>query len=301
MGLIGKTPLPILRAGGLAWRLIRRWSKERVTARFVILMYHDVADGAAAGLFARQMEYLSKTATVVSLETLLQGVRAPQSARPDDVSGTYCAITFDDGYEGVYRNAFPALAKHGFAATVYLLSGFMHKTFNVFDRTGRSGLICKRPLLSWRQVHEMRRHGVAFGSHTSEHGDLSALGRRQAMEQLRCSRDEITNRVGSPCAHFAYPFGRYSIEAVEWVRETGFLSAVTTVHRPVTATDDVFKLPRTGIENRYSWTDFKRTIRGDWDFLGALQTLRRPALRMRSGTALPEPRRSTSRSELSKK
>jgi peptidoglycan/xylan/chitin deacetylase (PgdA/CDA1 family) len=266
----------MLRAAGAAWRLLRGMRPARMPGRFLILMYHDIADGAGAERFAREMNYLGTVATVVPLETLLQSVRRG-AAR-----GTSCAITFDDGYEGVYRNAFPRLIEHGFAATVYLISGFMHKTFNLADRTGRSGLADGQPLLSWRQVCEMQRHGVAFGSHMSAHGDMSILERRQAMEQLRCSREELSSRLGRPCEHFAYPFGRYSMEAVNWVREAGFLSAATTIHRPVTAADDIFRLPRAGIEDRYSCGDFRRIIRGDWDFIGWLQTIRRPALRMRT-------------------
>ncbi len=67
------------------------------------------------------------------------------------------------------------------------------------------------------------------------------------------------------------------------MRKAGFRTAATTVHRPLSANDDLFRLPRAGIEERYSLNDFKNIIRGDWDFIGLLQTLRRPALRMRTG------------------
>jgi peptidoglycan/xylan/chitin deacetylase (PgdA/CDA1 family) len=239
-------------------------------------MYHDVEDGAAADLFAQEMQYLSVAATVVPLEALLRIACSPTA------HGIACTVTFDDGYEGVYNNAFPCLMRHGLSAMVYLSTGFIHESINFADRNGHSGLIEGRSMLSWRQVREMDGHGVSFGSHMSEHGDLSVLGRRQAMQQLRRSREEIANRLGKPCNHFAYPYGRFTPQAVDWVREAGFRTAATIVHRPLIADDNLLRLPRAGIADRYSLRDFISIIRGDWDYIGLLQTLRRPRLRMRT-------------------
>jgi len=277
MGLIRNTPLPILRAGGCAWHRLRAFGAATGQRRHLILTYHDVGDGIPADLFARQMEHLSTVAAVVPLDTLLEGARTGGIAQ-----GIACAITFDDGYEGVYRYAFPCLMEHGFVAAVYLSTGFIRESGNLSDRAARSGLIEGRAMLSWRQVGEMARHGMCFGSHMSEHGDLSRLGRREAMEQLRRSREEVSDHLGKPCEQFAYPFGRYTAQAIDWVRVAGFRTAATTVHRALSPVDDPLRLPRAGIDERYSLCDFKRIIRGDWDFIGLLQTLRRPALRMRA-------------------
>ncbi len=281
MGLIGKMPLKWLRAGGRAWHLARRLTGEAHTLRCLILTYHDIADGAAAELFERQMKHLSCMATVVPLRNLLQ------IARRGGGRGIYCAITFDDGYEGVYRNAFARLLEHRFAATVYLSSGFVRESGAAGARAADAGLIDGHPLLSWRQAREMTRAGICFGSHMSEHGDLSVLGEREAKDQLRRSREEISCRLGRRCDHFAYPFGRFSAAAVKWVREAGFESAATTVHRALTARDDPWRLPRAGIAERYSMRDFERIIAGDWDFIGLLQTLRRPLVRARPRSTSP--------------
>ncbi|HKD69419.1 MAG TPA: polysaccharide deacetylase family protein [Candidatus Binataceae bacterium] len=283
MALIRNSPISVLRAGARAWRLLRRCAGAPARGRYLILMYHDIGCGITADLFARQMNYLRTVAAVVPLDVLLE------DARRGAASGAQCAITFDDGYEGVYRDALPCLLEHGFAATIYLSTGFIAESNNLAVNTGRSGLVKGRALLSWRQVREMDGCGLRFGSHTSGHGDLSMLGRREVMEQLRCSREEISMRLGKPCDHFAYPFGRFSRQAVGLVQEAGFRTAATTVHRALMAGDDPFRLPRAGIEDRYSMEDFKSIVRGDWDFIGLLQTLRRPRLRgATSTTPLPD-------------
>jgi peptidoglycan/xylan/chitin deacetylase (PgdA/CDA1 family) len=236
-------------------------------------MYHDVGDGIPPELFKAQMEYLSRHTMVMPLEALLRIARSGSSR------GTSCAITFDDGYEGVYRHALPSLRALGFPAMTYLSTGFIRDRNGGGRCVGQSGLCEGRPLLSWRQVREMEREGMRFGSHLSEHGDLSVLGRCEAVVQLLRSRDEIEQRLGKSCTHFAYPFGRLTMQSVSWVREAGYRTAVTTVHRPLAPDDDMLRLPRMGIEERYTLRDFVRVVVGDWDFIGQLQTLRRPAMR----------------------
>jgi peptidoglycan/xylan/chitin deacetylase (PgdA/CDA1 family) len=273
MELIRSTPLAVLRGGARIWRALRGFTSTPGASRCLILMYHDIGDGIPAELFRKQMDYLSRAATVMPFNTLLERARS-RTAR-----GISCAITFDDGYEGVYRVAFPCLLEHNFPALVYLSTGLIHESVSVADPS--FGLIAGRRLLSWRHVGEMDRHGMGFGSHLSEHGDLSVLARPAAMNQLCRSREELAARLGKPGEHFAYPFGRLSAQSVNWVCEAGYRTAVTTVHRAVAGDDDPLRLPRVGIEDRYSLADFESVVRGDLDFIGLLQDLRRPTLRMR--------------------
>jgi peptidoglycan/xylan/chitin deacetylase (PgdA/CDA1 family) len=275
MALIPSTPLPVLRAAGNVWRSFDALLSARGTGRgrCLVVTYHDIGTGLSPALFRRQMEYLSRVASVVPFETLLRIARSGFS------QGISCAITFDDGYESVYRHAFPCLLKHGFPAMVYLTAGVIRGSNGEVVGTERYGLIQGRKLLSWHQVREMNKHGVQFGSHLYEHLDLSLLGQNQAMEQLRRSRDEISSRLGKQCEHLAYPFGRFTMQGLKWVHEAGYRTGVTTVHLPLAADNDPLRLPRMGIEDRFSLRDFQRIISGDWDFVGWLQTLRRPILR----------------------
>jgi len=63
-------------------------------------------------LFQKHLEYIAKKYKIVSLDEIA-AAPAPGLA----------AITFDDGYVGVYRNAFPILKNMGITATVFLTTG----------------------------------------------------------------------------------------------------------------------------------------------------------------------------------
>lgn len=88
----------------------------------VILMYHRVASLACdpwrlavtPERFEAQIEMLTKRRTIVPLDWLMEKLEAGRA--PERVA----AITFDDGYVDVLRNAMPVLERHGAAATAYL-------------------------------------------------------------------------------------------------------------------------------------------------------------------------------------
>lgn len=99
----------------------------------LVLMYHSINDGDASrfidpanglsvDLFERQMAFLGKHRKVVSLSELVTQIRAGTVPSKDTV-----CITFDDGYLDNLTVAAPILKRHGFAATLYLATGYISR------------------------------------------------------------------------------------------------------------------------------------------------------------------------------
>jgi peptidoglycan/xylan/chitin deacetylase (PgdA/CDA1 family) len=124
------------------------------------------------------------------------------------------AITFDDGYQSVYEQAFPILQRYGLSATVFLTVGAKG------NRTAAERLpqMEGRSMLSWGEIKEMRRCGVTFGAHTLTHPDLTRLPLAQAQAEICGSKEIIENALGEAVNCFAYPFGRYDQQCREIVR-----------------------------------------------------------------------------------
>ena len=117
-------------------RALMRLAGRRPAARFVVLYYHEVPEEARAR-FARQMQALSRGTTVVRA--------AHAGPLPDE--GSYVAITFDDAFQSVRRNAVPELLSRRFPATIFVPVDYLGKKPRLGD-DGRS----RRPGNDLRRV-----------------------------------------------------------------------------------------------------------------------------------------------------
>jgi len=86
-------------------------------------------------------------------------------------------------------------------------------------------------MLTWEQIREMHSAGIEFGSHTVSHPILSRIPRDELVKELRESRRELCDRLGTPISLFAYPNGHasdYNNEVKAVIRDSGYLCAVTS-------------------------------------------------------------------------
>jgi len=157
-------------------------------------------------------------------------------------------ITFDDGYQSVYEETFPVLQRHGMSAIVFLTVG-EKGTSGPGDRLPSLG---GRSMLSWPQIREMHRGGIAFGAHTLTHPDLSRLPSDQVEAEVCRSKAIIEDTLSAPVACFAYPYGRYDQRSREIIRQH-FVCACSDRLGLVTLGSDPYTLER--VDAYYLRTD----------------------------------------------
>lgn len=163
------------------------------TSGSVIALPPDIFRSQMRSLFDRGIE-------VVPLEKLA-------TADGNEIHGPAAALTFDDGFDDFYQEAFPVLSQHRFPATVFLVSGYCGRTN---DWPGQPPSAGSRPLLSWSKIAELHRCGIRFGAHTVTHPRLPELAWKDAAREILDSKKQIEDRIGAAVTTFAYPYGEES-------------------------------------------------------------------------------------------
>jgi len=251
--------------------MAHRWERalRRARPRDVILMYHGIGPSPSAvptERFKAQMLWLKNHAKVVSLDELL-------ASRNDVNTPVRCVISFDDGYVNLYTEAFPILADLGFPAIAYVPAGVVGET-NQPPAPHNKGLNPTELMLNWAQLREMDARGITIGSHSFDHVDLSQVSRQEVSRQLEISKAVLAKRLGHDCRHFAYPWGRFNADTVQAVKNAGYESAATVLHKGVTAKRNRFLIPRVTPWGNYTIRDFEATVLGDFDCIAVYQQVR---------------------------
>jgi len=84
-------------------------------------------------------------------------------------------------------------------------------------------------IMTWEDV-ESTAHApdVTMGSHTVDHSLLGKISDDAMEYQLKASKEAIEKHTSRPCVHFCYPNGSLNPKAAEYLRLTGYTSAVST-------------------------------------------------------------------------
>jgi peptidoglycan/xylan/chitin deacetylase (PgdA/CDA1 family) len=212
-----------------------------------VLNYHKIADDNIALAvsppdFAKQMAYLAEEGyTTISpddlLENQLNGKPLPEKP---------VLITFDDGYEDNYVNAYPILKQYGFKATIFVITDYLSQN---------------SAYLTWEQAREMQAGGMTIASHTMQHKPLTELGDAELKRELEGSKAAIEYQMGAQNVYLAYPTGAYNLKVMKQVEEAGYKGAFTIKYGGVNAASSLYALERVPIfRTQDTFANFKWRI-----------------------------------------
>jgi peptidoglycan/xylan/chitin deacetylase (PgdA/CDA1 family) len=230
-------------------------STAATTSRLSILMYHRVATGVPPerrryavdpAQLDEQLAYLREAEfTSVSVEEWRDAVHA---RRP--LPGRRVLITFDDAYEDFGTSAWPLLARYGFSAMLFVVTGSVGRR-NSWDRAGSN-----ERLLDWDALRSLARDGVSIGSHTVSHPRLSAHTAGRIVEEAARSRLTMIQQLGAAPTAIAYPWGGFDETVQHLVGACGYTEGFTTRSESARFEHSLMALPRLEVRGDSSWREF---------------------------------------------
>jgi len=141
------------------------------------------------------------------------------------------AITFDDGNEDFYTNAWPILQKYKVKSSVYIMTGVGGSKY-----------------LSKDQVVGLDKSGlVEIGSHTIFHPYLTKVSVDRQFKELKDSKEFLERLLNKPVAILCYPFGLYNKTIEAMAQEIGYKAALTFDKDAWQNPDNLYELKRISI------------------------------------------------------
>lgn len=195
-----------------------------------ILMYHSVGTSASqeigAGLYC---------VSVTNFREQMQEVHSPQSMIHNKVT-----VTFDDGLEDNYTNAYPILREFGLKAYFFILVG----------RVGTRGY------MNWQQILELKDGGMIIGSHGMSHRILTGLSDEELDYELGESKKVLENSLGKSVDYFSIPRGFCNKMVIEKAKKTGYKTVFTSNLKD----RDGFKIGRIPVKGSWDLGYFIKVI-----------------------------------------
>jgi len=141
----------------------------------------------------------------------------------------YVIISFDDGYEDFYTDAFPIIKKHNVKAINYIVYNYIGQ-LNYMESD---------------QIKEIIKSKlVEIGSHTVNHAYLKDIDQNMAFAEILNSKDMLEKTFGVEVKSFAYPYGVYDTTVKKLVIKAGYTTAVTVETGNTVSQKTIFEVPR---------------------------------------------------------
>lgn len=207
-----------------------------------VLLYHHVQPLSVASLlghdqltvdsniFEEQMKYLADNDySTISADQLVNALINHQNLPEKSV-----LITVDDGYDDTYTYVYPIMKKYNLIANIMI----------------PTGLIGKAGYMTWDHLKEMKQSPVInIYNHTHTHAALGNITAEEIEKEIITADADLESNLGIRKNIFAYPYGSFTPQAIEILKEHGFIAAFSTIEGTLHCKSSIMTLQRKHIGN----------------------------------------------------
>jgi peptidoglycan/xylan/chitin deacetylase (PgdA/CDA1 family) len=190
-----------------------------------ILNYHKIEKKSDIGITSRHPQQLERDISflyeqgyqTITFEQYAEGINLPE--RP-------VVLTFDDGYQSVYTEAFPVFKKYNFTAVIFMPTAFIGKT-NDWD-IQFSGQ--KYVHLNRTELKHLSAAGFEIASHGRTHRSFTAMSLSEVERELVQSKQELESLTGKRVQTVCYPFGCFNEQVLNRAEQAGYRFGLASLY-----------------------------------------------------------------------
>jgi len=230
----------------------------------VVIYYHSVKKEGVRQ-FEKQMAYLAKNYTVVKASHIKNA--------PTQGKRTIVAITFDDAFVSILKNALPVLKKWGLPANIFVPTGNLGKPpqWEILNRCFDKD----ETVISKEQVAKLNNEGFEVSSHTVSHPVLTGIDKDRLRYELLNSKRELERIIGCKVLAISYPYGAYGKRVCEAAKKAGYELGFTTEPCILNYQTDNLQIGRFAVSTRDSLMEFKLKVSGAYQVTKYLRAMKR--------------------------
>lgn len=250
-----------------------RFVRNRIFSKPFVLTFHYLDDKSPVQTFSFKKYFYSATAfeqllrdfetggyIIVSLSSMIKRLREKSNVLFLD---RILAVTFDDAHEGTHTH----LASLGETGRYPIM---------IFVPTQNTGKMIQwdpemhssaGKVMDWDQIKALKDLGLEIGSHTRSHPRLTHLAQSLVTEEIRGSMSDLESRFPGCDPKqmvFSYPYGAYSNEIKNAVKDAGYIGAVANFPGNIRPCTDPFEIPRFAVSSGSDWKDVINQSRSMW-------------------------------------
>lgn len=226
--------------------------EQKKIKRVPVLMYHYIEDyndkdeykelKISKEKFNNQLKYLKDNGySTLTLNEIYDFIVNHKCIPEKSV-----ALTFDDGYNDNYTNAFPIIKEYGYNATVFVVTNWIDK----------EGL----PYISSEHLKEMDAAGMDIESHTLNHDHLRTLSYDKQLETLKGSKVYLESLLNKKVNFIGYPFGEEDNNTIKAVKAAGYTMGFLSDGKWADENQGIYTLARVYISSYFDINEFANRI-----------------------------------------
>lgn len=216
-----------------------------------VLMYHDIRPNpvnyfdVTVKAFIEQMDFLKQNNyQTLSIDEFIEIVESKKNFPEKSI-----LITFDDGYQGIYKYAAPELIKRNMKATFFLTIKGLDKMEGNY------------PHITTDELKEMANNPLfSIGSHTVSHLLLNILKEEEKEKEIKESKEMFEKIIGKEIKALAYPTGGYDKSIIKKVIAAGYSLAFAVQDRGLFHELARYSIPRIYLGYEIDLDTFKRYV-----------------------------------------